>query len=49
MEMVTQKGLPGNPIKGAKRIANFVSEIFPDQAQSAPYCLGPADESMGAV
>ena len=35
MEMVTQKGLPGNPIKGAKRIANFVSEIFPDQVQSS--------------
>ena len=35
MEMVTQKGLPGNPIKGAKRIANLVSEIFPDQVQSS--------------
>ena len=35
MEMVTQKGLPGNPIKGVKRIANLVSEIFPDQVQSS--------------
>ena len=34
MEMVTQKGLPGSPFKGAKRIANLVSEIFPEQAQS---------------
>lgn len=35
MEMVTQKGIPGNPIKGVKRISNLVSEIFPDQIQSS--------------
>ena len=33
-DMVMNKGLPINPFRGAKRIANLVSEIIPEQAQS---------------
>lgn len=34
LDMVMNKGLPLNPFRGTKRIANLVSEIFPEQAQS---------------
>ena len=39
METVSQKGIPlnlmKNRVRGVKRIANLVSEIFPDQVQSS--------------